>query len=174
VNKTLVAYFSRTGNTRTVAEAIHRALDGDRKLATLDEAGPLAGTGLIFVGFPVQAHSVPFPVETFLKSLPDGVKIALFSTHGAFRDHSMAREALEYAAVLSARARLLGTFHCRGKLSLQALEAFARSPEHREWSEMAPSAATHPDDHDLAEAAAFARHMRARGSESGPSSEGAL
>ena len=170
MSRTLVAYFSRTGNTKLVAESIHQALDGDRTLWPIDKAGPLDDFDLIFIGFPVQSHSVPYPVEQFLKSLPAGMKIALFSTHGAFPHHPMAREALEYAAVLTGQCRLLGTFHCRGKLSLQALEAFTRSPEHQEWTNMAPSAASHPDTHDLAEAVIFARHMKARSAESGEAS----
>ncbi|MHB8054352.1 MAG: flavodoxin family protein [Candidatus Aminicenantales bacterium] len=162
MSKTLVTYFSRTGNTKMVAEAIYQALDGDRILLPLDKAENLDDYHLIFIGFPVQSHSVPFPVERFLKSLPVGKQIAFFSTHGSVPELRMAAEALEYAAVLTSHCRLLGTFHCRGKLSFQALEAFARSPEHKEWSEMAPSAASHPDKHDLAEAALFAVHMKAR------------
>ncbi len=165
MRKTLIAYYSRTGNTEMVAEAIHQALEGDRTLSAIDKTGPLDSFHLIFIGFPVQSHSVPFPAEHFLKSIRAGTKVALFSTHGAFPHHPMAREALEYAAVLSGHCRLLGTFHCRGKLSLQAVEALARSPEHQEWTKMAPSAASHPDAHDLAEAGIFARHMKARSAE---------
>jgi len=172
MSKTLVAYFSRTGNTQKVAEAIDGEMTGDRTLTTIDKAEALDAYDLIFIGFPVQSHSVPFSVETFLKSLPKGKRIALFSTHGAFPHHRIALEALEYAAVLSSHCRLLGTFHCRGKLSLQALDVLAKSPEHREWLEMAPSAASHPDTHDLAEAAVFARHMKARSSEKGVSPRG--
>lgn len=172
MSKTLVAYFSRTGNTKKVAETVYGELAGDRTITTIDKAEALDAYDLIFVGFPVQSHSVPFPVETFLKSLPKGKRIALFCTHGAFPHHPIALEALEYAAILSGHCRLLGTFHCRGKLSLQALDALAKSPEHREWSEMAPSAASHPDAHDLAEAAVFARHMKARSSEKGDSPSG--
>jgi len=172
MSKTLVAYFSRTGNTQKVAETIYGELTGDRTITTIDQAEALDAYDLIFIGFPVQSHSVPFPVETFLKSLPKEKRIALFSTHGAFPHHRIALEALEYAAVLSSHCRLLGTFHCRGKLSLQALDVLAKSPEHREWSEMAPSAASHPDAHDLAEAAVFARHMKARSSEKGVSPRG--
>jgi flavodoxin len=166
MSKTLVTYFTRTGNTRMVSEAIHQALDGDRILLPLDKIEAPGDYNLIFVGFPVQTHSVPFPAERFLKSLPAGKQIALFSTHGAVPEHRMAAEALEYAAVLTSHCRLLGTFHCRGKLSFQALEVFARSPEHQEWAEMAPSAASHPDTSDLAEAALFARHMKARSAQS--------
>ena len=165
MRKTLVAYFSRTGNTKLVAEAIHQALEGDRTLSPIDKTGPLDHFHLIFIGFPVQSHSVPIPAEHFLKSIPAGMMVALFSTHGAFSHHPMAQEALEYAAVLTGHCRLLGTFHCRGKLSLQALETFARSPEHQEWTKMASSAASHPDTHDLAEAGIFARHMKARSAE---------
>lgn len=167
MSKTLVVYFSRTGNTRMVAETIYAALDGDRTILTMDKAEGLETFDLIFVGFPIQSHSVPYPVEQYLKSLPKGKKIALFSTHGAFPHHRMALEALEYAAVLAGHCHLLGTFHCRGKLSLQAMDALAKSPEHQEWTEMAPSAAKHPDAHDLAEAGAFARHMKARSAEAG-------
>ncbi|MBN1938482.1 MAG: hypothetical protein JW843_02780 [Candidatus Aminicenantes bacterium] len=168
MSKTLVVYFSRTGNTKEVAETIHEEVGRDGTIAPIDKTGPVELYDLMFVGFPVHSHSVPFPVETFIKSLPKGKPIALFSTHGAFSHHPIAREALEYAAVLAGHCRLLGTFHCRGRLSLQAMETLAKSPEHREWAEMAPSAASHPDSHDLAEAALFARHMKARSAEKSP------
>lgn len=162
MSKTLVAYYSRTGNTKIVAEAVQHALGAGVKCLPVDKVDSLADCRLVFVGFPVHAHTVPFPAEQFLKSIPAGTPIALFSTHGAVPESRMATEALEYAVVLTGHCRLLGTFHCRGKLSLQALEAFSASPEHREWSEMAPSAATHPDTHDLDEAALFAKHMKAK------------
>jgi flavodoxin len=155
--KTLVTYFSRTGNTRLVAEAIFGALTGDKTILPIDQAGDLASYGLLFVGFPVQTHSVPFPVETFLKSVPEGKKIALFSTHGSVSGSSLSREALEYASILVARAKLVGTFSCRGKVSMKALEVLMQSPEHEAWADMAASAATHPDASDLEDARAFAR-----------------
>lgn len=155
--KTLVTYFSRTGNTKLVAEAIHDALAGDKAIKPMAEAGDLTPFQLIFVGFPVQTHSVPYPVEVFLKSIPDGKKVALFSTHGSVAGSRLSREALEYASVLVARAQLIGTFSCRGKVSMKALEVLMQSPEHGAWADMAASAATHPDVSDLEDARAFAR-----------------
>jgi len=160
MHKTLVTYFSRTGNTRKVAEAIFEALDGDKTIKPIDEAGDLDTFGLIFVGFPVQSHGVPYPVEVFLKSIAPQKKIALFSTHGSFPGHRLAREAIEHAVILAAKAKVLGTFAVRGKLSLQALDVLSKSPEHQEWTEMAASANGHPSDVDLAAAKAFARSMR--------------
>jgi len=160
MHKTLVAYYSRTGNTKKVAEAIFSALEGDKELKPIEEALRLDAYGLIFVGFPVQSHSVPYKVEEFLKTIPAKKKIALFCTHGALPGHRLSREAIEHAVVLAARAKVLGTFAVRGRLSMQALDAFAKSPEHLEWTEMAASGDTHPDATDLAEARVFARQMR--------------
>ncbi len=155
--KTLVTYFSRTGNTKIVAEAVFDALSGDKAIRPMAEAGDLAPYSLIFAGFPVQTHSVPYPVEVFLKSVPEGKKVALFSTHGSVTGGSLSREALVYASILVAKAQLVGTFSCRGKVSMKALEVLMQSPEHEAWADMAASAATHPDESDLEDARAFAR-----------------
>jgi flavodoxin len=160
--KVLVTYFSRTGNTQKIAEAIHGALDGEPDLLPMDKVKDLAPYGLIFAGFPVQSHSVPYRAEEFLKSVPAGKKIALFSTHGSLPGMRLSREAIEYASVLVSKARLLGTFSCRGRVSMQALEALSKSPEHEAWSDMAATASTHPDEHDIADARAFATWIATR------------
>ena len=160
MRKTLVTYFSRTGNTKKVAEAIFAALDGEKDLKPIEDAHPLDAYSLLFIGFPVQSHSVPYKVEQFLKTIPAKKKIALFCTHGALPGHRLSREAIEYAVVLAAQAKVLGTFAVRGRLSMQALEALGQSPEHQEWTDMAASANTHPNETDLAEAAVFARQIR--------------
>lgn len=154
--KVLVTYFSRTGNTRKIAEAIHDALGGSPELIPMDKVRDFGPYGLVFIGFPVQSHSLPYKVEEFLKTVPAGKKIALFSTHGSLPGMKMSREALEYATVLVSKARLLGTFSCRGKVSMQALEVLSKSPEHEAWTDMAATANTHPDEHDVADARAFA------------------
>jgi flavodoxin len=163
--KTLVTYFSRTGNTKLVAEAIWDALPGDKTIKPMAEAGDLAPYQLIFAGFPVQTHSVPYPVEIFLKAIPEGKKVALFSTHGSVAGSHLSREALEYASVLVARAQIIGTFSCRGKVSMKALEVLLQSPEHEAWADMAASAATHPDESDLEDARAFARWIKTLGAQ---------
>jgi len=63
------------------------------------------------------------------------------------------------AVVTAAKAKVLGTFAVRGRLSMHALDALSRSPEHQEWTDMAASAGTHPNETDLAEASVFARQI---------------
>ncbi len=155
--KTLVTYFSRTGNTRMVAEAIADALPGEKDLKPIEDAGDVSGYGLVFVGFPVHSHGVPYPAEVFLKAIPEGKKVALFSTHGSVTGSRLSREAIEHATVIASKAKIIATFSCRGKVSVGALEVLMKSPEHEAWADMAASAGTHPDKHDLAEARAFAK-----------------
>ncbi len=156
----LVAYFSRTGNTKEVAKAIHAALAGDKVMVPMSEAADLERYDLIIAGFPVHSHSLPYQAEAFLKKIPAGKMTALFSTHGSLSDSHLAKQANEYAAVLVSRTRLLGTFSCRGKVSMQALDVLKQGPEHETWSDMAATAATHPDGQDLAAAADFARWIQ--------------
>jgi flavodoxin len=158
---TLVTYFSRTGNTRAVAEAIYDEITGEKALRSIAEAGDLAPYTLLFIGFPVHTHSVAYQVELFLKRVPEGKKLALFSTHGSVTGGVLSREALEYASTLITKSRIIGTFSCRGKVAIEALEVLKKSPEHAAWADMAASAATHPDANDLAEARAFARWVTA-------------
>jgi flavodoxin len=160
MRKTLVTYFSGTGNTKKVAEAIFDALDGDKTIKPINEVENPAGFGLVFIGFPIHSHSVPYKVEVFIKSLPASQKVAFFCTHGALSGHRLSREGLEHAVVSASKAKLLGTYSCRGKISVEALEALKKSPEHSEWAQMASSADSHPNEIDLAEAKIFARQMK--------------
>jgi flavodoxin len=157
MKKTLVTYFSQTGNTRLIAETIHEALEGAKEILPLDRVQKVDDYKLIFIGFPIHSHNVPYKVELFLKKIPRGQKIALFSTHGSLAGGRLSREALEHAMVLTAQAKVIGTFSCRGKVSLEALEILKKSPEHEAWANMAASAGAHPDSSDLEDARAFAR-----------------
>ncbi len=157
MSKILVAYISWTGNTKKVADAIFEVLEGDKTIKTMDEVQILDEYNLIFLGFPVHSHSVPFKTEELIKRIPPGKKIALFSTHGSLTGSRLSREALEHASILASNSKILGTFTCRGKVSLQALEVLSKSPEHKAWAEMAASAQTHPDKHDLDDARSFAK-----------------
>jgi flavodoxin len=157
MSKILVTYVSWTGNTKKVADAIYESLAGDKTIKTTDEVQNLDEYELLFIGFPVHSHSVPFKIEKLIKKIPPGKKIALFSTHGSLTGSRLSREALEHASILASGSKILGTFSCRGKVSLQAMEVLRKSPEHKAWVEMAASAQSHPDENDLEDARSFAK-----------------
>ncbi len=157
MTKILITYLSQTGNTKKIAKAIFENLEGDKTIKPMNEVQEIEDYSLIFIGFPVHSHSVPYKIEGFLRNSPEGKKIALFSTHGSLPGGRLATEALEHAAVIASKAKVLGTFSCRGKVSMAALEVLSKSPEHKAWAEMAPSSQTHPDEGDLEDARSFAK-----------------
>jgi flavodoxin len=163
MSKALVAYYTETGNTLEVAEAIYEALPGKKEISPLTELESLDAYDLVYIGFPIHNHGIPRKVQGFLKKIPKDKKIALFSTHGALTGSALSREAIEHAGSLASKAQLLGTFSCRGRVPYSVLERLERSPEHKAWAEMAASARNHPDATDLEEAKVFAKWIKDKG-----------
>lgn len=108
--KTLIAYYSRTGNTRTVAEQIHRRVGGElfeaRATHTYPEAyraatqqarrelddnfrpaltaqvADLASYNTVFIGYPSWWGTMPMALFTFLESADfSGKQLVPFCTH---------------------------------------------------------------------------------------------
>lgn len=159
--KVLVTYFTKTGNTEKVARAIYEVIRTEKDLLPVQEVKDLAGYDLIFCGFPVHSHSVPLPVENFIKMIPPAKKIALFATHGSLRGGQLATTAIEHAISIASKLKVLGTFGCRGKVQPTIIEALLKQPEHRAWAETAKSAANSPDESDLEDARQFAKKVAA-------------
>jgi len=159
--KILVTYFTQTGNTEKVARAIYGAIGAQKEILSVDKVKDPSGYDIIICGFPVHAHSVPLSVEHFIKQIPSGKKIALFATHGSLRGGELATTAIEHAASLASKLKVLGTFGCRGKVDPKIIETLVKKPEHRAWAETAKSAAVHPDESDLEDARHFAKRVTA-------------
>ncbi len=73
--KILVTYYSETGNTKKVAEAIYEVADFDKEIKPVQAIQDTSGYDIIFCGFPVHAHSVPQKVIEFIKLLPGTEKL---------------------------------------------------------------------------------------------------
>jgi flavodoxin len=162
--KTLVAYFSQTGNTEKLARSIYDEIHTEKDIKPLQEAGDVGQYDVIFCGFPVQSHSVPPAAAKFIKNIPEGKRLAIFSTHGSLRGGQLAVTALEQAVCLAKHVKILGTFGCRGKVSQKLLDALMNQPEHKAWATEAQGASRHPDQADLEDGKAFAREAMSRAS----------
>jgi flavodoxin I len=160
--KVLVTYFSQTGNTEKLARAIYDAIPFEKELLRIKDVKSSQGYNLIFIGFPVQVHSVPPAVHPFLKNLPDKQPIAFFCTHGSIRGGHLPKQAIEHAMSLALRAKVLGTFGVRGKVNPKVIEALMDTLENQAWAEEAQGAIDHPNDADLADGKTFARHILAK------------
>jgi len=160
--KALVSYYSATGNTQKVAEAIFEAIHIEKELKPVQDVKNDSSYDIIFYGFPVNAHSVPGKAARFISGLSAGQKIAFFSTHGSLRGGPLPKQAFEHALGLAAKLKVLGHFGCRGQVSPIIIDALMKSPEHQAWVEEARGAIGHPDKNDLADAKIFAAEMLAK------------
>ena len=112
-SRTLVAYFSRSGNTRVVAGLIQRGLgaelfeiqpaipypedyletveqarqerDGGRGRALAAQVPDIAGYGTVFLGFPIWGQTAPPVIRAFLSAHDlSGKTLVPFTTHGGY------------------------------------------------------------------------------------------
>ena len=158
--KILVAYYSQTGNTRKVAEAIFTGIRHTSKtLLPIEQVEGAGAYDLLFCGFPVQHHCVPPSMNRFLKSIPSGKNLAIFATHGSLRGGEKAISAFYEALSLTKGQTILGTFGCRGQVKFQLLDEWMESPQHQSWAREAQSANGHPDAADLDDARLFSEAM---------------
>ncbi len=164
--RVLVTYHSETGNTEKLAQAIFSAIDLDKELIPLEELRNPEGYDVIFCGFPVHARGVPAKVRSFFERLPRGQRVALFITHGSFREGPLTRQAMEQALSAAGSANVIGTFSSRGAVDAKLLDAIKKQPAYQAWAREAQSAEGHPNAADLAEARAFAKEMIRKGKES--------
>jgi len=160
--KALVTYYSQTGNTEKLARAIYEVIHVEKELLPIQDIKDLRGYDIIFVGFPVHAHSVPPKVLPFFKNLPDGQQIAIYCTHGSLRGGHLPKQAIEHAVGLAPRAKVLGTFGVRGKVHPRVIDELMKKAEHRAWAEEAQGACEHPGEADFSDGKEFARSVLAK------------
>ena len=106
-----VIYYSLTGNTKKVAEAIATELDVVAE--NVKTSAGLAEESFVFLGAGLYGPLRSWGLRRFIDGNNfDGRKVALFGTSGEGKGKEVG--ALE-AAVTAKGAEMVGRFHCRGK-----------------------------------------------------------
>ncbi|SDM19010.1 Flavodoxin [Franzmannia pantelleriensis] len=157
--ETLVAYFSRTGNTRVIAGQIHRARttdlfeikpatsypedyeqtvaqarrerDSGFEPALQDRVSNMANYSTVFLGFPIWGGTAPPIIRSFLSSHDlSGKTLIPFITHGGYGLGNSLAVIAEHAP----RARLLKT-----ELSMEADQERRTLNRVTDWLNEVPS-----------------------------------
>jgi len=159
--KTLVAYFSQTGQTKKVADAIYESIEGDKELKELSEVDSLEGYDVSFIGFPIHAFGPSKDGKEFLEEKAAGKKVALFITHAAPEDQEGIDEWLDKCKAAAAGAELVGFFDCMGELSEQIADFLMKNddPTMRSFGERRPDTVGQPDESRLQRARDFAKEV---------------
>lgn len=162
--KVLVAYVSRTGNTKKVAEAIYGDIHAQKEIKDLTQVDNLEGYDLAFIGFPIEAYGPAKEAESFLEKHSSGKNIALFVTHSAPEDSQELPEWLSKSKAPAKHAGLKGFFHCQGELSEQIADFMTKSNDERlaAWAKDRPSTLGQPDAARLEQARQWAKEVMAR------------
>ena len=175
--KILIAYYSETGNTKQVAEAIYEeaSRDHDVELVELQDVSidALSNSQLVFLGTPCHDADLAKSLKRFLAILPENPDFILagFFTHAVYmpEETSRRKELYEkwagkcvssFERVCQEKSiKLLGYFHCCGSPS-PPIETFIHQviiTSAEEWKEYLSEIRKHPNFEDLQNAKDFAR-----------------
>jgi flavodoxin len=159
----LIAFYSESGNTRKVAEAMASGLssapDTIVDLRHIEEVNPARWENydLIFIGTPAISWTVAEPVKTAFENFPPNTfpvfKLALFVTYGV-PDIQFYGECIELIKSYCKKLNVeyLGEYSCLGEH--RVIDRLAEA--HPEKVALAKTSLGHPDEADLQKAADFA------------------
>jgi flavodoxin len=156
-NKVLIVYLSRTNNTKTIAEIIHRNVGGtlvalelekpypENYMATVQQVVQENETGylpplktkidsiqnydLVFVGFPTWGMKLPPPMKSFLKQYDlSGKTIAPFNTNDGYGIGS----SFDTVKELCPNSKMLDGFTTRGGMDSDGQPRLSKDPNAKE------------------------------------------
>lgn len=165
--KILVTYYSETGNTAAVAEAIARSLPRQTQLKPMALLESTKGFDCIFIGFPIHQFTAPPEIRKLASLLDENQKVALFITHAMKIESTdpagseLWQKVLIRIRMLFSHAHVSGIFDCMGELDEKTANDLAATgiPMVAQFAAMRPQTIGHPDANDLEAAGQFARQI---------------
>ncbi|MCE7743941.1 MAG: hypothetical protein GPJ52_02275 [Candidatus Heimdallarchaeota archaeon] len=177
--KTLVLYYSLSGRTKTVAEAIYVVAEkeSDAELSELKDftAEKLNKYDLVFIGSPCHDADIAKPIKLLLENIPENpkFKLACFVTHSCsppeqgdrfakLFDEWVGKCSKTLDEVTSSKSiNYVGYFRCMGAPS-PAIENFIHTSiitDEKEFQEYMEEGRKHPDEQDIKNAKEFAEKI---------------
>ena len=177
--KILVTYFSQTGNTEKIAQAIHEVSSKNHestlkrlKKVKIEE---LDDFDLVFIGSPCHDVDLAKPALRFLKKIPNSPKFAIsgFYTHSTFLpegDEKILKLSERWSGKCSAtfekvkkekNAKFKGYFRCQG-IPTPGIEQFIHKTiikDEEEWATFLEEVKKHPNENDIENAKKFAQDI---------------
>lgn len=154
----IVVYSSVTGNTRSVAEAIHGVMPAGALIAPVHKAPPPEEFDFLALGFWVR-RARPDPRMIRYMQRVRGKQTAWFGTLAAWPHSEHGLLVRKNTAELLQGNVVLGGFLCQGRLAPKRFaEAMGRGPDHpthpltEERKARLIEASRHPDESDFAAA----------------------
>lgn len=156
--KILLAYSSRTGNTKKVAEGVYEVLPDESLMVPIDEGIDPNKFDLIIVGFWVDKGMADEKAKKYMEQIK-GKKVAVIGTLGAYPDSNHAKKTMiRVRELLERENEVVAEFLCQGKVDPKLIERFKDlPPDHphgmtEERRKRHEEASKHPNEDDIREA----------------------
>ncbi|MEM2205150.1 MAG: flavodoxin family protein [Candidatus Hadarchaeales archaeon] len=109
----VVIYYSKTGNTKKIAEAIARGAKA--RCEPVEKAEEvMKGADLFFIGTPVHSFGPSKPILEFLRKTDwSGKKVALFCTYAGLGNRRTLRKMAK--EIEKRGGKVVGEFWCKGR-----------------------------------------------------------
>ncbi|MDO5718620.1 MAG: flavodoxin family protein [Tissierellia bacterium] len=154
--KTLVAYSSKTGNTKMVAEAINEVLNGELLDVRKKDSVNLDDYNKIVIGFWVDKGG-PDPLALEFMKIVKDKEVGLFFTLGAYPDSDHAEDVMNKSTAMMEENgnKVVAKFRCMGKIDPALTARFKKlgedSPHKMDEARMKrhEEAAKHPNQEDF-------------------------
>jgi len=162
--KVLVAYMSKTGNTRKVAEAIFGEISDEKEMKPIDAVDSIEGYDVAFLGFPIHQMGPDKKTAKLLeKHCINDRNVVLFITHAAPEDSPDLPPWLEKFRRAARGANVVDIFDCQGQLDKTTKRIMSVLPnaQLRMWAKQDNSQGQ-PDKTRLDRARAFSRNVMQR------------
>ena len=162
--KVLVAYMSKTGNTKKVAEAIFEEITDEKEIKPIDEVDSTEAYDVAFLGFPIHMEGPDKKAARLLeKHCVNGRRVVLFITHAAPEDSDELPSMLDKFRQAAHGANIVDMFDCQGQLdkSTKRIMSMLPSGKLRRWAKQDNSTGQ-PDKARLDRARAFSRSVMQR------------
>lgn len=163
--KILVAFYSQTGNTEKIADAIFKSIKGDKDLMRISDVSDLDDYDLVFIGFPIINFEPARQAKEFMSKYAKGKTIALFMTMSlTAAPASEQMKGLYNLTIANCKectkeSNLLGIFDCPGELSESTANALLKSsdPMMQSFGTMRGFTIGFPNEKDIADAEKFGK-----------------
>jgi len=162
--KIQIVYFSKTGNTARLAQALANTLPAECRLVDISKEKPELDADVYLIGFGVYRGACPFLLLDWLEEL-EGKQILLFATGGlaALQDYRRKLESL-VIPFLPDHCTYHGLHLCQGSISEEGyhyLKSILSNPQDersvQRLEQLYRFSQNHPDQQDAEAVCAFVR-----------------
>ncbi len=159
--KVLVAYMSKTGNTRKIAEAICGEINDEKEIKPIDRVDTLEGYDVSFLGFPIEKEGPSKKAAQIMEKLcVNNKNVVLFITHAAQEESPELLPMLAKFKDAARGARVVDMFDCQGELAraVKMIMSVMPNAKYRRWAKLDNSQGQ-PDQTRIERARAFSRSV---------------